>query len=114
MNFCCDKSLYKEWGSSKERTGIVWLLAEMWQLKGIRRNTDKGRYPLRIGAEDVIHILRDCSETRHWKTKFLNDVLLNMNKEVAYRKILRFSNKDKINLGRYLDRMKYKWFNRTK
>jgi hypothetical protein len=59
MKFCWGKSLYIECGSRKERNGIMWLLAEVWQLKGIRRNTDKGRCPLCIGAEDVIHILRD-------------------------------------------------------
>jgi hypothetical protein len=38
-----------------------------------------------------------------------------MNKEVAYRKILRCTNKDEIRiLGKYLDKVKYKWFNKTK
>jgi hypothetical protein len=38
-----------------------------------------------------------------------------MNKEVAYRKILRCTNKHQTrNLGRDLDKVKYKWFNKTK
>jgi hypothetical protein len=74
MNFCWGKSLYIEWGSRKERNGIVWLLAEVWHLKGIRRKTSKGRCPLYIGEEDVIHISRDGLKTRHWKIKFFNDV----------------------------------------
>jgi len=41
--------------------------------------------------------------------KYLNDKWLGMNKEVAYRKIIRCTNKDQIrNLGRYLDTIKYK------
>ena len=35
-----------------------------------------------------------------------------MDKEVGCRKILRCANKDRvINLIRYLDKVKYKWFN---
>lgn len=38
-----------------------------------------------------------------------------MNKEVAHVKILRSTTKDQIrNLGRCLDKIKNKWFNRTK
>ena len=41
--------------------------------------------------------------------KFLNEKWLSMNKEVAYRKIIRCTNKDQIrNLGGYLDTIKYK------
>jgi len=37
-----------------------------------------------------------------------------MNREVAYRKILRSTNKDQIRiLGRCLEKIKYKWFNKT-
>jgi len=40
---------------------------------------------------------------------------LSMNKEIAYMKVLRCTNKDQIrNLGRYLDKIRYKWFIRTK
>jgi hypothetical protein len=47
--------------------------------------------------------------------KFLNDKWLNMNKETAYRKILRLTKKAQIrNLRRYLDKVKYKWFIKTK
>jgi hypothetical protein len=35
-----------------------------------------------------------------------------MNKETAYRKILRCTNKDQIRtLGKYLDKVKFKWLN---
>jgi len=38
----------------------------VWQLKGIRRNTDNGRCTLYLGEEDVGHILLDCLEIRNW------------------------------------------------
>jgi hypothetical protein len=72
-----------EWCSRKERRGIGWLLGGMWQLKGIRRNTDKGRCPLCVGEEDLRHMLLDCFETRNWRMKFLNGNWLSVNKEVA-------------------------------
>jgi hypothetical protein len=78
------------------------------------KNTDKRRCYLCLGEEDAKHILLDSWETTNWKLKFLNDEWLNMNKEVAYRKMLRCLNKDQINLGRYLDRVKCKWFNTKK
>ena len=42
------KAVYTEWCSRKERSGIAWLLARLWQLKGVRQNTDKGRCLLRL------------------------------------------------------------------
>jgi len=45
---------------------------------------------------------------------FANDKWLNMNKETAYRKILRCTNTDLIRtLDKYLDKVKCKWFNKT-
>ena len=39
---------------------------------------------------------------------FLNDKWISMNREVAYRKILRSTNKDqKRNLGRYLNKINF-------
>jgi hypothetical protein len=64
-----------------------------------------------VGKEYVKHILLDCLETIHWRTKLLNEKWLSMNKEVAYRTILRFSNKDRLRyFSSYLDEVKYKWF----
>jgi len=41
--------------------------------------------------------------------KVLNDKWFSVHEEVAYRKILSYTNKDQIrNLGRYLDKVKYK------
>jgi hypothetical protein len=78
------------------------------------KNTDKGRFPFCLGEEDSKHMSLDCWETRNWKLKFLNAKWLNMNKEVTCRKMLRYANKDQIiNVGRYLDIVKCKWFNKT-
>jgi hypothetical protein len=57
VNFSWGKKLYVECWSRKERSGIAWLIAGIWQLKGVRRNTDKGRCPLCFEKEDVEHIL---------------------------------------------------------
>jgi hypothetical protein len=73
------------------------------QLKGARRNTDRGS-SLGFGEKDARHVLLDCLETRNWRLKCLNDKWLNMNKIVAHRKMLRCTNKYEIRmLGRYLD-----------
>jgi hypothetical protein len=115
MNFSWGKRLYTEWCSRKERSGIVWLLAGVWQLKEVRGNTHTERCPTHLGEEDVIHISLHCLETINWGMEFLNDMWLSMNKEIAYVKVLRCTNKDQMtNLGRYLDKSRYKWFNRTK
>ena len=52
----------------------------------------------------------DFSETRNWSMKILYVEWLSMNKETAYRKILRCVNEDQIrDLGRYLDKIKHKY-----
>ena len=62
-----------------------------------------------------MHISSHCLGTINWGLKFLNYMWLSMNKEIAYNKVLRYTNKDQIgNLGRYLDKVRYKRFNRTK
>ena len=96
--------VYVEWCSMKERSGKVWLLAAVWQLKEVPRNREKVRCPLCLGEEDAKCILLDCWESRNWRFKFLNDKWLHMNKEVAYRKTLKCTSEHQTrNLGRYLD-----------
>jgi hypothetical protein len=46
--------------SRKEKSGIAWLLAEEWQLKGIRKKSVKGICPICSEKEDARHILLDC------------------------------------------------------
>jgi hypothetical protein len=61
----------------------------MWQLKGVRRNADKGRCALCFEKQDVKHILLECKETKYWREKLIHDKWLNMNKEITYRKIMK-------------------------
>jgi hypothetical protein len=65
LNFSWGKKLYIECCSRKERSGIAQLIAGIWQLKGVRRNADKGKCPLCLQEEDVKHILKECKETKH-------------------------------------------------
>ena len=44
--------------------------------------------PLCLSEVDVKHVLLDCLEGGSWIIKFLNEKYLNMNKEIACRKIL--------------------------
>jgi hypothetical protein len=67
------KKLYTECCSRKQRSGIAWLIAGIWQLKGVRRNADKGRCPLCFEREDVKHILLECKETKYWREKLIHD-----------------------------------------
>jgi hypothetical protein len=73
MNFLWGKRSYIDWCLRKEQSGIAWLLIGVWQLKGIRRNTDKGRCTLCLGEEDVKQILLACLENGSWRIKFLNE-----------------------------------------
>ena len=86
---------------------LLLMLAMVWQLKGVRWNTDTGRCLLCLGENNAKHVIMDCWKTRNWRFKFLNDEWLNTNKKVAYRNMVRCANKDQVrNLGRYLDIVK--------
>jgi hypothetical protein len=37
----------------KERNWIAWLIAEIWELRGIRRNMGRGKSPLLLGENYV-------------------------------------------------------------
>jgi hypothetical protein len=80
LKFSWGKKLYIECCSRKERSGIAWLIAGIWQLKGVRRKADKGRCPLYFEKEDVEHILLECKETKYWREKLIHNKWLNMNK----------------------------------
>jgi hypothetical protein len=64
LKFSWGKKLYIECCSRKQRSGIAWLIAGIWQLKGVRRNADKGRCPLCFEKEDVKHILLECEKKK--------------------------------------------------
>ena len=81
------KKFYVEWCSRKNKSGITWLLAKVWQLKGIKQNAVKGRCTTCSEKEDAKHVLLDSRDTRNWRRKLINEKWLNMNKEVAYRNV---------------------------
>jgi hypothetical protein len=59
----------------------MWLLAGIWQLRGVRWNVDKGTCPFCLGENDVKHILLDCKDTKHWRLKLVHAKLFNMKTE---------------------------------
>jgi hypothetical protein len=116
INFSWGKKLYIQQCSRKQkRSGIAWLLAGVWQLKGVRQNSDNGGCPLCLEEQGVKHISLDCRDTWNWRLKLLYDKWLRINKEVPYKKMLSCTKKDQLkNLGKYLDTVKCNWFNKTK
>jgi hypothetical protein len=59
----------------------------------------------------VKHILLECKETKYWREKLIHDKWLNMNKEIACRKI---TNRTHIqNVGKYLDIVINRWFSKA-
>jgi hypothetical protein len=51
----------------------------------------------------------------HWTVKLIHHKWLSMNKDVAYRKIMKIRNRVHIqNLGKYSAIVKIKWFNEIK
>jgi hypothetical protein len=72
---------------------------------GVRRIVVKGRCPLCLGEEDAKYLLLDCEETKHWRLKLIHDKWLNMNKEVADRKIMTITNK--IHLKKFMEMFRH-------
>jgi pimeloyl-CoA synthetase len=69
--------------------------------------------PLCVGEEGIKHILVKCLGTRKWQTELLNIKWLKINEEITHKKILICTSNAQIaDLGRYLGKAKYKWFNK--
>jgi hypothetical protein len=84
-----------------------------WKLKGTGKKRDKGKCCLCLGEEDVKHIFLNCSEAIEYR----HELKLNKKKEVACNKMLTCRPTNKallVELGRYLDKVKYKWVNKIK
>jgi hypothetical protein len=62
--------------------GIIWLKAEIWKLRGIRRGFERGRCPLCLGEKDTKQILLKCSETKRWREECVNSKWLNINETI--------------------------------
>jgi hypothetical protein len=68
-----------------------------------------------FGEEDVKHISLKCSETKYWGEKCVNSSWLNINEDLAQRKIISFTIVNKIkSLEKYLCKTKCKWENKVK
>jgi hypothetical protein len=109
-----------EWGEKsyidectrKERMRIIRLKAGTWKLRGIRRGFDRGSCPLCLGQEDAKHILLKFPETKKWREEHVCSKWLNINEDIAYRKIISWKNETKIRaIGKYLFKTKCKWGN---
>jgi hypothetical protein len=48
----------------------------------------KGTCPLCLGKQDTKHILLECAETKNWRMEMLCKRWLDINEEVACRKML--------------------------
>jgi Holliday junction resolvase len=88
-------SLYHEWGrecyvekcTRKERMGILWWKAGIWKLRAIRSGFEREKCPLCLGEEDAKHIILECCETKKWREIYVNSNWLNINEDLAYKKI---------------------------
>jgi hypothetical protein len=68
-----------------------------------------------IWGEDAKHILLKCSETKYWREESVNSNWMNINEDLAYRKIISCTNVNKIkSLGKYLFETKCKWENKVR
>jgi HKD family nuclease len=68
-----------------------------------------------LGEEDAKHILLKCSETTKWREEYVNSNWLNINEDLAYRKIISSTNVTKIKaLGKYSFKTKCKWENNAR
>ena len=68
----------------------------MWKLRVIKKKMDEERCLSRFGKEDSKNVLMSCTETRKWRTQFLNREWQNVSEKVASKKILRCTNKEQI------------------
>ena len=112
-------SMKKTWGkeeyinrcSKNEIMGFAWWRLGVWKLRGIRKNFDRGICPLCYGRENAQHIILECRATVHWRVKYMDKKLLELNPDLAYKKILNndFRKLNFVNIGKMLFRIKTEW-----
>jgi hypothetical protein len=76
---------------------IIWLKVGIWKLRGIRKGFERGRCPLCLGEEDAKRIVLKCFETKKWREEYVNSNWLNINEDLAYKKIISCINVNRIN-----------------
>jgi hypothetical protein len=71
-----------------------------------RKGVEKGTCLLCLGKEGTKHILLECPETKNWRTEMFCKRWLDINEEVACRKMLSCTNKMTVkNMGKFLFRV---------
>jgi hypothetical protein len=87
----------------------------IWKLRGSRKGVEKGTCPLCLGKEDTKHILLECPKTKNWRTEMLSKRWLDVNEEVACRKVLSCTNKMMVkNMVTFFFRVQCKWERKVK
>jgi hypothetical protein len=94
---------------------MTWWRLGIWKLRGSRKGVEKGTCPLCLGKEDIKHILLECPETKDRRMEMLCKRLLDINKEIAYKKVFSCTKKMMVkNIGKFLFRVKCKWEGKVK
>jgi hypothetical protein len=87
----------------------------IWKLRGSRKGVEKGTCPPCSGKEDAKRILLECPETNDWRMEMLCKRWLDINEEIAYRKMLSCTNKIMVkNIETFLLGVQCKWGRRVK
>jgi hypothetical protein len=67
------------------------------------------------GGGDAEHIVIKCFETKKWREEYVNSNWLNINEDLAYKKIISCINVNRIKaLRKYVFKTKCKWENKVK
>jgi hypothetical protein len=91
---CCTRNV---------RSGLAWFKTGIWKQRGMRKGSEKRRYPLCRGEKDNLHILLKCSETRKWREQFLSRNWLIINEAVAYKRTINCTNAAELrNTGKHV------------
>jgi hypothetical protein len=85
------------------------------ETKRDRKGFERGRCPLCLGEEGAKHIILECCETKKWREKYVHSNWLNINEDLAYKKIISCNNATRLKaIGKYLFKTKCKWENKVK
>jgi hypothetical protein len=104
------KMSYTDECTRKDRIGTTWLKAGIWKLRGLRRELERGRYPLCLGEEDATHILLKRPQTLKWREELVCSKWLKINEVIVYNKVITCTNVAKIETtGKYSLKTKCKW-----
>jgi hypothetical protein len=90
-----EKKLYIEVCTQEARRGIGWWKMGIWKLKGVRRNTEQGIYPLCNKEEGWSHILR-CYETNTWREDLVDKRFTSVDTEIGISRVATSKDKDKL------------------